>query len=338
MRADRLLQMLLLLQNRGRMTASELAAELEVSVRTVYRDAEALAASGVPVYAERGPDGGYRLMEGYRTRLTGLTGEEADSLWLAGMPAAAAELGLGAELATAQLKLRAALPARLAERTRRVQERFHLDAPAWFRDAEPVPHLARVAEAVWEQRPVRVHYRRRRGEVHRELHPLGLVLKGGIWYLVARSGDFGGDSGAAPGAEVRTYRVSRILGLDVADEHFERPGDFDLAAYWAASSRRLEDARLRGEAHLRVSPRALRLLPMLFGAAGTRAAREAGEPDAEGWVRVDLPVESTPVAVGDLLRLGAEAEVLGPDGLRAAVAEAVGALARRYGRDASAGS
>lgn len=346
MRADRLLRMLLLLQSRGRMNASELAAEPEVSVRTVYRDAEALASAGVPVYADRGPDGGYRLLEGYRTRLTGLTGEEADSLWLAGMPAAAAELGLGAELATARLKLRAALPARLAERTHRVQERFHLDAPAWFRDVDPVPHLARVAEAVWEQWALRVRYRRLRGEVRRELHPLGLVLKGGIRYLVARSGE-GTEDGPEHGPaepdgdsarSMRTYRVSRILDLDVTGERFERPADFDLAAHWAGVSRRLEAGRWHGEAHLRVSPRALRLLPVWFGAVGARAAREAGEPDEEGWVRVVLPVESTAMAVGDLLRLGAEAEVLGPAELRAAVAETVGTLARRYGRDAAAGA
>ncbi|SFK15080.1 helix-turn-helix transcriptional regulator [Streptomyces pini] len=337
MRADRLLQMLLLLQNRGRMTAPELAAELEVSVRTVYRDAEALVASGVPLTAERGPEGGYRLMEGYRTRLTGLTGEEADSLWLAGMPGAAAELGLGAELTTAQLKLRAALPAQLAERTRRVSERFHLDAPAWFRDADPVPHLARVAEAVWEQRTLRVRYRRWKGEVRRELHPLGLVLKGGIWYLVARSapGPEDGGGGVRPGERVRTYRVSRILALDGPGERFERPAGFGLAAYWTETTGRLEAGRLRDEALLRLSPRGLRLLPMLFGAVGARAVREAREADGsdgDGWVRVLLPVESIPVAVGDLLRLGAEAEVLGPAGLRAAVAREVEALAGRYGR------
>ncbi|MEE1942013.1 WYL domain-containing protein [Streptomyces sp. TRM 70361] len=334
MRADRLLRMLLLLQNRGRMTAPELAAELEVSVRTVYRDAEALIASGVPLAADRGPEGGYRLMAGYRTRLTGLTGEEADSLWLAGMPAAAAELGLGAGLATAQLKLRAALPDRLAERTRRISERFHLDAPAWFRDADPVPQLARVAEAVWEQLAVRVHYRRWRGEVHRELHPLGLVLKGGIWYLVARAAAVPGDPGDPGEGEraVRTYRVSRILALDIPGARFERPADFDLAAYWAEVSGRMETGRHRGEALLRLSPRGLRLLPMQFGAVGARAAAEADGPDEDGWVRVLLPVESTPVAVGDLLRLGTEAEVLGPAGLRSAVADAVGTLARRYGR------
>ncbi|CAM5330213.1 hypothetical protein SALBM217S_00326 [Streptomyces griseoloalbus] len=141
MRADRLLTLLLLLQNRGRMTAPQLAAELEVSVRTVYRDVEALGASGVPVRTERGPQGGFRLVEGYRTRLTGLTDAEAGSLVLAGLPGPAGELGLGAVLASAQLKVEAALPDGLADQARRVRERFHLDAPAWLPDADPVPHL-----------------------------------------------------------------------------------------------------------------------------------------------------------------------------------------------------
>ncbi|MEU6113222.1 WYL domain-containing protein [Streptomyces sp. NPDC047117] len=320
MRADRLLSLLLLLQNRGRMTAPELAAELEVSVRTVYRDIEALGASGVPVCAERGPAGGYRLVDGYRTRLTGLTDAEADSLFLAGAPGPARELGLGAVLATAQLKLRAALPAGPADRARRVQERFHLDAPAWFRDADPVPHLTEVARAVWEQRVLRVHYRRWGGEDRRVvLHPLGLVLKSGIWYLVA----------LADGTP-RTYRIARLLAADVTDEPFERPDGFDLAAHWAESSRRLESALHKGTARLRISPRAQRLLPMQFGAAGTRALETAGPPDAAGWVRVEMPVETEAVAVADLLRLGTEAEVLGPPELRAAVARTVTELARRY--------
>ncbi|MEU1310526.1 WYL domain-containing protein [Streptomyces cinnamoneus] len=319
MRADRLLRLLLLLQNRGRMTATELAAELEVSVRTVYRDVEALHASGVPVFAERGPDGGYRLMGGYRTRLTGLTDAEADALFLAGAPGPARELGLGAVLATAQLKLQAALPSGLAERTRRVQDRFHLDAPAWFRDNDPVAHLGPVAQAVWEQRVLRVHYRRWSGEIHREVHPLGIVLKSGIWYLVARTD-----------GNVRTYRISRLLAVEVTDTVFERPTDFDLAAHWRESSRRLEATFHQGTAHLRISPRAQRLLPVQFGNAGSRALESAGPPDDEGWVRVDMPVESPAVAVGDLLRLGTEAEVIGPPALRQAVAEAVAVLADRY--------
>lgn len=355
MRADRLLSLLLLLQNRGRMSAPELAAELEVSVRTVYRDVEALGASGIPVYAGRGPRGGFALVDGYRTRLTGLSGTEAHALFLAGTPAAAEDLGLGAVLATAQLKLRAALPAELAERTRAVSERFHLDAPAWFREADEVPHLAAVAGAVWDQRVVRVHYRRWRGEVRRELCPLGVVLKGGLWYLVARVKDTtegtaggaakdttaqgtdtagsteGGENTAGPGqgpentegpgSAVRTYRVSRFLEVAATGEVFERPDGFDLAAYWARSARRLEASVRQSTARVRLSPQARRLLPMKFGAAGTRALEGAGPPDARGWVEADLEVEASTIAVGDLLSLGAEAEVLGPAELRQALAE-----------------
>ncbi|WP_199815641.1 YafY family protein [Streptomyces griseus] len=319
MRADRLLSLLLLLQNRGRMTAPELAEELEVSVRTVYRDVEALSASGVPVLADRGPAGGYRLVDGYRTRLTGFTDAEASSLFLTGVPGPARDLGLGAVLTTAQLKLQAALPSELAEQARRVQDRFHLDASAWFRDADPVPHLETIAGAVWERQVLRTHYRRWRGEVHRELRPLGIVLKSGIWYLVAEVEE-----------AVRTYRVSRFLAVEPTGDDFDRPAGFDLAAYWEAGSRRLEAALYQDTAHLRVSPRAQRLLPMQFGAAGARALDGAGPPDDEGWVHVELPVESPSVAVGDLLRLGPEAEVLAPAELRRALTEAVAALAARY--------
>ncbi|WP_206309827.1 WYL domain-containing protein [Streptomyces sp. A0592] len=332
MRADRLLSLLLLLQNRGRTTAPELAAELEVSVRTVYRDIEALGASGVPVVADRGPAGGYRLADGYRTRLTGLTDAQAGSLFLAGVPGPAQDLGLGADLAAAQLKLQAALPAQLAGRARHVQERFHLDATAWFRDADPVPHLARIAQAVWDQRVLHAHYRRRHGEVRRELHPLGLVLKGGIWYLVAGVG-VGVGVGVEPGAgadAVRTYRVARFLAVDTADDGFERPAGFELAAYWQESTVRLDAALRRQTARLRLSPRGRQLLPMQFGAAGTRALADAGPPDADGWVRISLAVESETIAVGDLLRLGTEAEVLGPPELRRALAATVTALADRY--------
>jgi predicted DNA-binding transcriptional regulator YafY len=319
MRADRLLSLLLLLQSRGRMTAPQLAEELECSVRTVYRDVEALGAAGVPVRADRGPEGGYRLMDGYRTRLTGLTDAEAGSLFLAGAPGPARDLGLGAVLATAQLKVQAALPPGTAELARRVRDRFHLDAPAWFRDADPVPHLEAIARAVWEQRVLRTHYRRWGGEVRRELCPLGIVLKGGIWYAVALADD-----------TVRTYRVARFLAVEPVPGTFERPAGFDLAAYWEDSSRRLEAALHRRTAGLRISPRGQRLLPMYFGAAGTRALDGAGPPDEDGWVRVEMAVETDAVAVGDLLRLGTDAEVLDPPELRQAVAEAVAVLAGRY--------
>jgi predicted DNA-binding transcriptional regulator YafY len=333
-RADRLLSLLLLLQNRGLCTAAELATALEVSVRTVHRDVEALGAAGVPVLAERGRTGGYRLVDGYRTRLTGLTGDEAGALFLGGVQDAAKELGLGAVLATAQLKVQAALPAELADRTRQLQDRFHLDPASWFRDADPVPELARVAEAVWEQRVLRVHYRRWRGEVHRELRPLGLVLKSGIWYLVALPAPSSptppSPSPSPSPPSLRTDRVSRILSAEVTAEPFTRPPDFDLAAHWASVTRELADMLHQDTATVRVSPRALGLLPVQFGRSGADAARSAGPPDEEGWTVVELPVESTPVAVSDLLRLGPDAEVLAPPALRRAVADAAAALARRY--------
>jgi predicted DNA-binding transcriptional regulator YafY len=322
MRASRLLSILLLLQTRGRMTAQDLAEELEVSVQTVYRDVESLGAAGrAAVYGDCGPAGGYQLLEGYRTRLTGLTPDEAESLFLAGMgiPGPAAELGLGAVLAAAQLKLLAALPPELRSRAGRIGERFHLDAPGWFHDAERPPHLAAIADAVWNQRSLRVRYRRWGGEVSRTLEPLGVVLKGGVWYLVARAS-----------GQIRTYRVSRILDLETLDERFERPEGFDLADYWESWSQRFETSVYRSEAVVRLSPRALRLL-FLLGPVATRAASEnAGPPDQDGWTQVVLSIESVEHAHVELLRLGVGAEVVAPQALRERMTETADALARIY--------
>ncbi|MEU4335041.1 YafY family protein [Micromonospora lupini] len=322
MRASRLVSLLLLLQARGRMTAAELADALEVSVRTVYRDVESLGAAGVPVYAERGPAGGYRLLDGYRTRLTGLTAGEAEALFLAGMPGPAAELGLGSVLATAELKLRAALPTDLADRGARIRQRFHLDAPSWFREPEPTPHLAALATAVWEDRRISVRYRRWRAprEVTRTLDPLGVVLKAGRWYLVA-----------AASGQVRTYRVGAILDLTVLDEPAERPPGFDLAGCWQEHAARYEQGVYRAEARVRMTMAALAQTTYLFPPAMSRAAQEGADaPDTDGWVTTTVPIESIRHGCVELLKLGAQVEVLAPPELRERLASTAHALAALY--------
>lgn len=322
MRASRLVSLLLLLQTRGRLTARELADELGVSVRTVYRDVESLGASGVPIYADRGPAGGYQLLDGYRTRLTGLSADEAGSLFLAGLPGPATDLGLGPVLATAELKLLAALPAGLRDSAARLRERFYLDPAGWFYGEEPIPHLSAVAAAIWEQRAIRVRYLRagRSGEVTRALDPLGVVLKGGTWYFVARADD-----------QVRTYRVGRILDLEVLDARFARPEPFDLPAYWQTWARSFEARMYRGEAVIALSPRGRELLPYVAAPAVARAVEATAAPDdREGWVRATIPIESIEHASGELLRLGAGVEALAPPELRARLAEVVAELARRY--------
>ena len=212
MRASRLINLLLLLQTRGQMTAAQLADELEVSERTIHRDIEALSSAGIPVYAARGPHGGVALIEGYRTRLTGMTAEEAEALFLSGVPGPAAELGLGTVMAAARLKVLAALPPELRSRASRLVERFHLDVTGWFQTGDETPLLGTLSQAVWESRPLDITYERGDRVTERRLLPLGLVLKAGIWYVVAESD-----------GKVRTFRAARVKSATVADERFERP-------------------------------------------------------------------------------------------------------------------
>jgi len=211
-RASRLLSILMLLQTRGRMTAQALAAEFEVSSRTIYRDIDQLSAADVPVYADRGPSGGFQLLDGYRTKLTGLSPAEAETLFLAGLPGPAAELGLADVLTAAQLKLTAALPERARATANRVAARFHLDQVGWFRSADEARLLPAIANSVWNEMCVDVRYKRGERVVARTLQPLGLVLKAGIWYAVAQVGK-----------QARTYRVSNIVDLSVRDLRFARP-------------------------------------------------------------------------------------------------------------------
>jgi predicted DNA-binding transcriptional regulator YafY len=322
MRASRLLSILMVLQTRGRVTAEALAAEFEVSVRTIYRDIEELSAADVPVYADRGPNGGFQLLDGYRTKLTGLSPAEAETLFLAGLPGPAAELGLADVLTAAQLKLTAALPERVRATANRVAARFHLDPVGWFRSADEARLLPAIAKAVWNETCLDVRYKKRgAGSVVRKLQPLGLVLKAGIWYLVARAGD-----------QQRTYRVSNFLEMSVGDERFERPKDFDLVRFWTMSSRAYEVGLYRSEAILRVSPSGMPKLDQLGSVVAQVAAETAALPDRDGWVRVVIPIESIDQAAADLIRLGTDAEVLEPAELRWRIAENAQALSALYSR------
>ena len=319
MRASRLLSILLLLQARGRMTAEALANEFEVSVRTIYRDVDQLSAADVPIYADRGPSGGFQLLDGYRTKLTGLSPAEAETLSLAGLPGPAAQLGLADVLTAAQLKLSAALPERARANAGRVAARFHLDPVGWFRSADDARFLPTIANAVWNEKCLDVRYRRAGSAVERRLQPLGLVLKAGVWYLIAQVGE-----------QPRTYRISNITELAVTEESFKRPRNFDLMRFWVTTSRAFETSVYHASATLRVTARGLAKLELLGSLVARAAAETATPPDADGWLSVTIPIESIDRAASGLIALGADAEVVDPSELRERLATTVQELARLY--------
>ncbi|MXM62881.1 WYL domain-containing protein [Streptomyces sp. HUCO-GS316] len=323
MRAARLIRMVLLLQSRSAMTAAELARELEVSERTVTRDAQALSEAGVPVYAERGRAGGYRLIGGYRTGLTGLARGEAEALFLSGAPGALREMGLEDAASAARLKVSAALLPSLRDASRTAAQRFHLDAPGWFHEPRTPELLPAVADAVWDDRRIDARYRSRDTEVVRELEPYGLVLKAGVWYLCARV--------AGQGA-FRVYRIDRFTAVEAGRERFERDEQFDLPGFWEERAEQFARSILRAEVGIRLSKEGARRLPHAVDPLAAREAlASAGPADDEGRVTVTLPVESEEVAHTQLTALGPEVEVLTPESLRARFSDDARRLARLYG-------
>ncbi|MFG2641462.1 helix-turn-helix transcriptional regulator [Streptomyces sp. NPDC048370] len=319
MRAARLIKMVLLLQSRPSMTAAELAQELEVSERTITRDALALSEAGVPVYADRGRAGGYRLIGGYRTRLTGLARGEAEALFLSGLPGALRDMGLEDAASAARLKVSAALLPSLRDAPESAAQRFHLDAPGWYQEPETPPFLAPIAEAVWDDLMISARYRRGDTEVERDLAPYGLVLKAGVWYLCARSG-----------TAFRTYRVDRFTAVARGEERFDRDGEFDLPAFWEDRATEFARSILRAEVVLRLSGAGARRLPYVTDRAAAEEALAGGAEDAEGRLTATLLVENEEVAFSQLLALGAEAEVLRPESLRARFAAAAEGLSALY--------
>lgn len=320
MRTSRLLSILILLQTRGRITADALAGEFRVSVRTIFRDVDELAAAGIPVQSDRGPGGGFHLLDGYRTRLTGLAADEVEAMLMIGLPAQAAAMGLGASAQQARGKLLASLPASMGEGAGRLGARFHLDPVDWYRAATPVGFLPAMARAVLDQRIVRMTYESWTGTRERLVEPLGIVLKAGAWYVVASTR-----------GRLATFKVANIRALELQTGTFRRPGDFDLATYWAESLQRFESGLRPHKALLRASAVGLTRLAQL-GAYAAEAVGKAGPADRQGWSVLALPYENIEQAALALLGIGPELRVDAPAPLRDRMRE----LARQVANNAKA--
>ena len=326
MRADRLLVLLLLLQTRGRVTAQSLSKRLEVSERTIYRDLVSLSMAGVPVYAERGPGGGWSLLEDYRTNLTRLTEAEVNTLFMSGTAGPLKDLGLGKASEDAMLKLLAALPSVYRSNAELAHQRIHLDAAGWFHHDEPVPHLPLLQEALWNDRCLRLTYQRGKDNAinQRTVNPYGLVAKASIWYLVCTTAESGG--------EMRVYRVARIRDAELTGEHFERPTDFDLTAFWTNWMASFEKSRYGYPVTLRVATEHTPEVASLLGEWVQSLAQESGLPDAQGRITLLLYFESPLQARLQLLNLGSIVEVIEPQELRDSIADYASRIAALYGR------
>jgi predicted DNA-binding transcriptional regulator YafY len=320
MRASRLLTILMILQTRGRTSAETLAEELEVSVRTVYRDIDQLSAAGVPVYAETGRNGGFALLDGWKTRLNGLTAPEARALFFSGLPGPAGELGLGEEAAQAELKLLAALPADWQVEARRMSSRFHLDPRGWFQPGHKPEFLKLVAEAVWSETRIAIRYESWKDVKDRVIEPLGLVLKGGVWYVVAQRD-----------GHSRTYRLSQIQALGPTGQTFTRPKDFDLPTYWQEATKQFEREIYVGTAHVRATATGLRKLKDLSDTVRRAVEALSITPDTDGWCELEVPIEEVGWASHEFTKIGDDVEVLGPPELRSRVVTNISKMARRYG-------
>jgi predicted DNA-binding transcriptional regulator YafY len=316
------------------MTARELARELGVSVRTVYRDLAGLSAADVPVLAESGPGGGCRLLDGYRFPLRGLRPEEAEALLILGVPDALRELGLGAAAAAAHRQIqvtsglddRPAGPAGGSSRAALV----HLDLPRWFTSPEEVPFLRTLAEALRQQRQLELRYQRVAAAADlasRVVAPLGLVNKAGTWYLVAmpRGDQDHGDR------QVAVFRGGRITWARVLAGPARRPDGFDLARFWERWSQKFEASRPRLAVRLRASPRALAAFGEVFG-DGAAAAMSAAQPSGgDGWPELTLTFEHVAAAAARLAGFGDQVEVLSPVAVRERLLAAARGILERYG-------
>lgn len=313
MRADRLVAIVLLLQTRGRMTAVELAHELEVSRRTILRDVEALSTAGVPIYSLSGFQGGIELDTHYRTTLTGLNGTEIHTLFISGISSLLADVGLGEAAESARLKLLAALPAHHQNAVPHIQQRLFIDPSSWWQHNAPLKFWEELRTGVFEDRVIHIRYQRAdESLLERTVEPYSFVAKGSVWYLVARYG-----------ADFHIYRVSRLQSVALRPEHFMRQSNFDLESYWQQQTQQFVEA-LRGYAFsLRMHASRLEFVHSLLG--GSYTVTEL--PDADNWMSLQLFVDSMTYARMLVFELGKQAVVLEPASLHASVVQSARALA-----------
>jgi predicted DNA-binding transcriptional regulator YafY len=317
MRADRLVAALLVLQARGRVTAEELAEELEVSTRTARRDLEALAMAGIPVYSQPGRGGGWTLLGGSRTDLSGLTAAEARTLFLVAGPSTATP-----EVKAALRKLVQALPSTFRSDAEAAASAVVLDPTSWDRTAPPPPpFLEALQGAVIDGVQVQLGYHRRDGEGSvRRVHPLGLVVKNQVWYLVAQT-----DAGQ------RTFRVSRVRSVERTDDPVRRPEGFDLAAAWRDILVNLDSTRAPATVHVRTDAATADILRLMFGTLATE-----GPVGADGRLEVELRGRSAELVARQIAGLAERIEVRSPDEVRRHLAEIGHELVRHFDTDTGA--
>jgi len=315
MRADRLLSILLLLQNRGKMTSRELAQTLEVSERTVFRDMEALSTAGIPILAERGREGGWMLTEGYRTSLTGMKPQEIGSLLLSADASIMKDLGIQDDYSSALLKLEAASSHRLSNPANYLSERIHIDGASWHPSDETYPFLSVLQRALWEDRKVKITYLRSNETTVRFIEPLGLVAKRGVWYVVAKSKE-----------ELRTFRVSRLVNVEETHEWFKRPDDFDLKQYWEESTTAFKAALPKYQVKLRVRTSVLKELQR-----ERFVSVQLIEPTSNAkWVNVDAEFNTIESACRIILSFSPSVIVLSPQELLEMVKSAIAKISAIY--------
>ena len=312
MRADRLLSILMLLQGRGKMSAPQLAKELEVSVRSIYRDIDALSAAGVPVHVERGVNGGCTLLEGYRNNLTGLTREEVKALFILGIPASLDELGISREVRSALRKIMASLPAVQHQEEETIRQRIYVDWSDFPGNNDPKPCLLKIYQVILDYYELHLTYTEMIGplveQFERTVNPYGLVTKGGEWYLVC-AGD----------GRTHVYRVSRILKAETTGNHFEYPPDFNITTVWKAWWSEQQACLPVYTTKVLISPYLTRYVSRGYEERLYEAMSRGKTVENDGSVITNLIFETFREARTYILGLGNAIEVLEPEPLRLSV-------------------